>query len=284
MVRSRELAGAAALALLAAGAASAQAQKPQVPQEQLEARFQIAAMEGVLEQAVQLGASNVNVQLQALAPDMVFLTGAPRARGFRLENYGLFFDVDVPVMRRSLQWTFRVLQRNDSGVTLALRDFRRKLQNIADPSLRQALEGDLQRLERQFPSARRVATSPDASEPTGTAAEEPSRVSGAGQAVGADAAQASEGHTLLEDPNQAYTEAVKNALIHAMLEYSSKVALSPTDWLTVAARDQEGARRAMDPYAVSTIILRVRGADLKAFHAGEIGLAEARARVDVREY
>jgi hypothetical protein len=69
-----------------------------------------------------------------------------------------------------------------------------------------------------------------------------------------------------------------------MLEYSSKVALAPTDWLTVAARDQEGARRAMDPYAVSTIILRVRGADLKAFHAGEIGLAEARARVDVREY
>jgi hypothetical protein len=283
MVRSRELAGAAVLALLAAGAASAQAQRPQVPQEQLEARFQIAAMEGVLEQAVQLGASNVNVQLQALAPDMVFLTGAPRARGFRRENYGLFFDVDVPVMRRSLQWTFRVLQRNDSGVTLALRDFRRKLQNISDPSLRQALEGDLQRIERQFPPARRVATSPEAAEPTGTAAEA-SPVSGPAQPVGAAAAQASEGHTLLEDPNQAYTEAVKNALIHAMLEYSSKVALAPTDWLTVAARDQEGARRAMDPYAVSTIILRVRGADLKAFHAGEIGLAEARARVDVREY
>lgn len=282
MVRSGTLVGVAALALVAAGAGSAAAQpeKPPVPQEQLEARYRIAAMEAALEQAVQLGASNVNIQLQSIAPDMVFLTGAPRARGFRLENYGLFFDVDVPVMRRSLQWTFRVLQQNDSGMTLALRDLKRKLQTIGDPALRQALEGDVQRIERQVPVLRRAA----AARPG--AAEAPAPTSGAGTLVAAEARRSTDEsqRRLIEDPNEAYTEAVKDALINAMLDYSSKVALAPTDWLTVAARDQEGARRALDPYGVSTILLRVKGADLKAFHANEIGLAEARARVEVREY
>jgi hypothetical protein len=271
-VRSRETMGAAVVALLVTGVGTPHAQQPAPKlREQMEARSQIALMEAVLEQAVQLGASNANMQLQAIAPDMVFMTGAPRARGFRLDNYGLFFDVDVPVMRRSLQWTFRVLQRNDTRAAGAIDDLRRKVANIEDPALRQELERDVRRLEREVPVIRTSAGSPG---------------DGSRRAVAAssDTADQSESRRLVDDPNQAYTEAVKSALINAMLEYSTKFALGPDEWLTVAARDQEGSRRASDPYGASTIMLRVKGADVKAFHAGEIELGEARSRIDIREY
>ena len=272
-MRSRERMGAAVVTLLVTGVGVAHAQQPAPKiREQLEARSQIALMEAVLEQAVQLGASNANMQLQAIAPDMVFMTGAPRARGFRLDNYGLFFDVDVPVMRRSLQWTFRVLQRNDTRAAGAIDDLRRKVATIEDPALRQELERDVRRLEREVPVIRTSARSPG---------------DGSHRAVAASsdtADQSSESRRLVDDPNLAYTEAVKSALINAMLEYSTKFALGPDEWLTVAARDQEGSRRASDPYGASTIMLRVKGADVKAFHAGEIELGEARSRIDIREY
>ena len=264
------------LALLLAGVGGAEAQEPAPPASgQMESRFQIAAMEAVLEQAVQLGASNVNMQLQAIAPDMVFLTGAPRARGFRLENYGLFFDVDVPVMRRSLQWTFRVLRQNDAGVAVAVQSLRRRVETIQDAALRQELEREVRRIEREVPAMRAASTGPGSPRTEGRPA-----TAVADDPVG----RATEGGTMLDDPGQAYTRAVKQALTNAMLEYSTKFALAPTDWLTVAARDQEGSRRAVDPYGVSTIVLRVRGSDVKAFHSGEIDIEEARSRVEVREY
>jgi hypothetical protein len=268
-VRTRALL--AASAMFVAGVVAARAQDTPERPEQLEARFQIAAMESVLEQAVQLGASHVNAQLQAVAPDMVFMTGAARARGFRLENYGMFFDVDVPVMRRSLQWTFRVLRQNDSNVALAVQDLRRKVASIGDAALRQELERDVRRIERGVPAIRTAsAVSPQGNEPV--VAQE-------------STSQPSPGGGLIDDPNQAYTESVKNALMNAMLEYSGKFGLAPTDWLTVAARDQEGARRqTIDPYGVTTIVLRIRGADLEAFHSRQINIAEARSRFDIREY
>jgi len=72
--------------LLLAGAASASAQVASVgsavPQEQMQARFQIAAMEGVLERAVQLGARRLSQQVQAVSPDALFIAGAARAKGF----------------------------------------------------------------------------------------------------------------------------------------------------------------------------------------------------------
>ena len=70
-------------------------------------------MEKVLERAVQLGAQRVRAQVQAAlpyAPDMLVISGMARARGFWLDGYGVFFDVDVPAMRKSLIWT-----RSDAG-------------------------------------------------------------------------------------------------------------------------------------------------------------------------
>ena len=67
----------------------------------MRARLQIAAMEGVLERAVQLGAQRLIQQVQAVSSDMLFIARAARAKGFWLDGYGVFFDVDVPAMRRA---------------------------------------------------------------------------------------------------------------------------------------------------------------------------------------
>ena len=103
-------------------------------------------MEGVLERAVQLGAQRVRAQVQALAPDMLFITGAARA-AFWLDGYGVFFDVDVPAMRRSLAWSFRVLEQSDRGLELTLTALKRQIAAVDDPAARRDLQQTLQRLE-----------------------------------------------------------------------------------------------------------------------------------------
>ena len=76
--------------------ARAQAQTPRVAAAQRAQRYQIAMMEGVLERAVEHGATITRDRLQALLPAEMLLTENARARGFRLEGYGVFFDVVVP--------------------------------------------------------------------------------------------------------------------------------------------------------------------------------------------
>ena len=78
-VKTGMMAGALALAAFRTAAAQAPAGGESARAQQIQARFQILAMEGVLERAVQLGAQRVRAQVQALAPDMLFITGAARA-------------------------------------------------------------------------------------------------------------------------------------------------------------------------------------------------------------
>ena len=47
----------------------------------------------MLEGAVEHGATVIRDRLQALLPADMLLTENARARGFRLEGYGVFFDV-----------------------------------------------------------------------------------------------------------------------------------------------------------------------------------------------
>ena len=57
-------------------------------------------MESVLESAVANGADSLMRAVRAvMPPDAMMLTGAPSVRGFRLEGYGLFFDVEVPAFQ-----------------------------------------------------------------------------------------------------------------------------------------------------------------------------------------
>jgi hypothetical protein len=79
--------------------------------------------------------------------------------------------------------------------------------------------------------------------------------------------------------------AVRDALLATMLRYSQSLALGSDEWLVVAARDRgEPGIGADDPFETTTIQLRIKGADLQAFHAGRLTLEEARKRVEVKEY
>jgi len=274
-VKTGMVAGALALAAFGTAAAQAPAGGESARAQQIQARFQILAMEGVLERAVQLGAQRVRAQVQALAPDMLFITGAARARGFWLDGYGVFFDVDVPAMRRSLAWSFRVLEQSDRGLELTLTALKRQIAAVDDAAARRELQQTLERLEAHVG-------------PPGIGAPgAPVRnVSSAAPGVAAAASQPEdEAKTVLEHPGELYTTQVKSALVDAMIEYSAPLPLSPAEWLTVAARDQDGSRlQPGDPYEVTTILLRVRGADLAAFRSGQIDRDETRRRVEVKEY
>lgn len=113
----RILCAIAAASLLMAAPAAAQAQAQPVPPTlaQLQVRHAMAALEGVLENAVRYGAQMLDQRLQASsAANMVMLAGMARARGFRLDNYGVVFDVEFPSMRRSMVWSLEQLERRAS--------------------------------------------------------------------------------------------------------------------------------------------------------------------------
>ncbi|HEY8548869.1 MAG TPA: hypothetical protein VIL35_02840 [Vicinamibacterales bacterium] len=92
----------------------------------VDARYKVRIMEGVLEKAVSQAALLLNQQLRAFSPDLIQLTGAARARGYRLEGYGLFFDVEVPAaLRQTMGWTARVIKQRNATVQQALRSLKR---------------------------------------------------------------------------------------------------------------------------------------------------------------
>jgi hypothetical protein len=90
---------------------------------QMQARQQIAAFEAALENAVRYGTQMLDQRLQqSSAANMVMLAGMPRARGFRLDDYGVMFDVEFPSMRRSMVWSLQELERtNTANANAALR-------------------------------------------------------------------------------------------------------------------------------------------------------------------
>lgn len=108
-----------ALALSAATTAGAQARvrsAVETSSAQIQARQQIAALEGALENAVRVGTMMLNKQLQTSNTDnMVMLAGLTRARGFRLDDYGVVFDVEFPSMRRSMVWSMQKLENANAG-------------------------------------------------------------------------------------------------------------------------------------------------------------------------
>jgi hypothetical protein len=263
-----------------------------VQPEQMRARFQIAAMEGVLQTAVQLGARRLSQQVQAVSPDMLTIAGAARAKGFWLEGYGVFFDVDVPAMRRSVAWQFRALDRGDRAAVATIQSIRHRLTAVSDPQARREIEEGLRRLERtvgpvQLPPGVMAPEPPPAA---GSAARSsqtvaPGVVEGA-SAAESDARSSDTGTpAVLDDPGRAYTSEVQTALIDAMLDYGPPIPVAEGEWLTIAARDNDDSRLGGgDPYDVSTILLRIRGADLAAYRAKQITREDALKRVEVREY
>jgi hypothetical protein len=260
------------------------------------ARYQIAAMESVLERYVQLGARRLSQQVQTISPDMLFIGGAARARGFQLDGYGVFFNVEVPALRRSVAWSFRQMGRTDGGIEAAMASLKRNLGQVSNQAVRREMEADIQRLARlvgpvppppgALPSvgAQAVAAStqgPPPGQPGPTPGQPGAQPTPPGAEMSGLSPQLA---AIIDDPGLAYTNEVKAALIDAMLDYGTPIPISDTEWLTIAARDDNSRLGGGDPYDVSTVMLRIRGSDLAAFRAGTLSRADAIARVEVREY
>lgn len=249
---------------------------------QMQARYNIAVLEAVFETAVQHGAQMLREGVQGLMPDMMMLTGAPRARGVRLEGYGVFFSVDVPGVSPTVAWTVRTLTQNDATASNALQQLRAILPRaVSDRRQRDELDRFLRQVALQM-GVRDIAA---ASEP-GAVPSVMGTANGPGSpANDAPVAQTPAQPTLLDDPFGAYESAVKKALIDAMLDHSGPLEIGPEEWLTVAARDNEDRRLSpANIYDLATVVLRIKGSDLAAFRAGRLTRDEARARVEVREF
>lgn len=232
-------------------------------------RNQIRLLEGVLARAVGLGAQEIGGQMQRLDPSMAVMTGRARARGFVLEGHGVFFDVEIPALRQSVVWSMVTSQR-DLQIARSLDAMRRALETLPsqDPANQRALQ-ELQNLQRMVgPVQARSAGAEVAAATT------------AGTTPVADMRPLIP-TALLDDPNAAYTEAVKRQLIDAMLDHSLPMDLAPDEWLIVAARDGEGPIAPGEIYDPETIVLRVKGSDLAIYAADRSRRNEIRSKVQV---
>lgn len=243
-------------------------------------RYDMKVMEGALVGAVRHGAEVLGAQLKPFNPSLVLLTGTARARGFMLDGYGAFFDVEIPALRESVAWSIRTMAMEpDPFLAQWVANLRRIATTVQDPAVRARLEQNIAQMEQQL--------HPGAEPPASAAQGQPGaarRVSSAN--VAQDEPQTPAAPSLpdiVKDPNALYTETVKNALIDAMLDYSGPMGIGPEEWLTVAARDAEGPLNPGEPYDAVTIVIRIKGSDLAAFRGERITREEARKRVEVRE-
>jgi hypothetical protein len=207
---------------------------------------------------------------------MFLLAGNAQARGVYLDGYGIFFDVAVPMLRQSMMWSLRMmLQQDEARRTLA--ELRRYVQTETNPPPGGARVG-IARLEAQAAvlqwSGGRGAVPAEGGVVHVTAARTPCRLPAGPLLSGAG--------PLVMDTNRRYTEEVQRALLDAMIDFSAPMTIGNDEWLTVAARDNErrDSLAPQDPYEeVVTVLLRIKGADLKEYRAGRIDKEEARKRV-----
>ena len=272
-------------------AAPAAPVRPIPPMNMNDIRHHIYVMEGALARAVDYGAKQLNRESLAVMPGVFMLEGEARARGVHLEGYGVFFDVRVPMMRQSMVWSLRMmLNQDDAANAAAIEELRRSMQGVTDPNTRASMEKAVRQLERQVPPAatRNTQVSP------GVVVSEPSSAAvGAAAAAGmtnprqVPVSPAAADSVWAKDPNRAYTEAVTRALVDAMIDYSTPMNIPAEQWLTVAARDDEGR----DPLApqdpleeVVTMIYRINGSDLQLYRTGKIDRDEVRKRVQMTQF
>ena len=255
-------------------------------------RHHIYVMEGALARAVDYGAKQLNREFFSVMPGVFMLEGEARARGLHLESYGVFFDVRVPSMRQSMVWSLRMmLDQDDAANQVAINDLRRSMQGVTDPTTRASMEKALRQLERQVPAAaaarnQQVMPSMEVSQPSaGRGAREASGLSATAPA--SMPAPATPDSPWAKDPNRAYTEAVTRALVDAMIDYSTPMNIPAEQWLTVAARDDEGRDSLAPPdplEEVVTWIYRIKGSDLQLYRTGKLDRDEVRKRVQVTQF
>jgi hypothetical protein len=250
-------------------AASAEARAEAAARQQ---RYEISTLERVFEGAVEHAVTVTRDRLQAVAQmptELVFSDNA-HSRGFRLEGYGVFFDVIVPSFETTL-WTLRTMDQNDLGLDSAMKE----LQQIVKGNIN--AEQALRRIELQVSpvsTARPVSAAAGSRTATGSTA-----------AATDDPAARAATDPILQDPNEAYRSEVIAALKEAMLNHSSSLGIQANEWLTIAARgNDDRPRLAPADTSARTRLLRLKGSDLLAFLAQNITKDEALERIEVRVY
>jgi hypothetical protein len=260
--------------ILTAAVAPAAAQTPAPPRTEAQSRYHIAQMERLLEGAVEHGLAVTRDRVQALAqvPADLLVSDNAHARGFRLEGYGVFFDVTVPSFLTTLTWSLKTLDQNDLGLESALNALRSAVNKSGDVNLEQAYK----RVELQVnPNAAvRAASSNTAGARLAT-----------GSAAAANGDPAAPSDPILNDPNEAYRTEVTDALKDAMLEHSSPLNIAPNEWLTIAAKgNDDRPQLAPADSDARTRILRLRGSDLADYLARKISKEQALERIEVRVF
>jgi hypothetical protein len=282
VTRGAFIALALSVAVPAASQAQSSSQAEQNRPSEQKRRNNIQVMEGVLTRAGVIAAEHIATQLQQLDPSMTVFIGdrSARARGFVLEGYGVFFDVEVPELRGAVVWS-QITQQRDMQIGNALSMLKRALQEMPEgPNRQQALAAirllDVHAgpVQQQVPnlgapvdpampvSARSDTTAPPAA--TASAAMSPTDVANLA--------------ALLRDPNREYRDAVQRELTDVMLDYGSPMDVGPDDWLCVAARVAEAGQRGQ------TLMLRVKGSDLAIYAGDKSRRDEIRSKVEVRVY
>lgn len=257
-------------------------------------RRHIYVMEGALMRAVSFGAQNLNRELRSAAPEMMALSGEPQARGVYLEGYGVYFDVSVPVLNQMVMWSLRTMLGHDAaGTTAAVNELKEHVRGEKNAANRRSLEQAIAAIESQLTP---LAAPTPASNPF--APSRPLSGSVTAASVAPDVAErATESSPAVridrkyfQDPNavnHAYTLAVQNALIDAMLDYALPMAIAPGESLTVAARDNthRDTLAPPDPYEETvTFLYSIKGADLVSYRTGAIDKVETRRRIQIRQY
>ena len=159
-------------------------------------------------------------EMQRFEPaGVTVLTGVPRARGFLLDGYGVFFDVEIPDMNQSVIWSMMNVQR-DRQVGNALDSLRAALDTL--PTVRTGSR----RRWRSSRSPRPSAPPCRHAVPRDSPLRRPDRSAPPAPRC--------------PIPTASIPNAVKSALVEAMLGYSMQMDLGPDEWLTVAARASEG--------------------------------------------
>lgn len=261
----------AAGALMLAGPAAAQP-PPAAAEAAGDAavRAQIQALERGLASAVSRGASAVEGQLPAGVPGLVLFAGPIQVRGFLLEDYGVFFDVEYPVLRRSIVWSMQRLDPFELSLDLTVQMLRRRFPGadlpVAGPGGGRAGGGRAGAGFSDAPSAPLERVGGPAARPPGDPRHAPG--------VPRGGAPAAPGRVVV-DPLRVYRQALQISLTDALVLGGAALgAMLPQDErVTVAARDVtgQGGRDGR---------LRIEVRDLVAFGEGRISLEEVRGRVE----
>ena len=227
----------------------------------IESRYQLRIMERVFEQAVTHGAEQFASRIETSDPSSrINFAGAARARGFKLDGYGVFFDIQVPMLRPSVNWVFRQLNQLGFSARIAadldevLPVLREKMRSFDDEQLMENFERALLAFPRPLPPS---------SPPTGA------------KLVDREVLVASE-----EDLQAEYADRIAAEVTVVILDHSEAILLGADDWLVVATvasfspNDTPGMK----------MMLKIRGSDLIALRARELSREDAIKRIETGEF